>query len=312
MGGVGGRCTWAAASRPTPPTPRELARHGRAVGERLAARGVLGRASVDFAAAPGPTGTWHLHALEVNLRKGGTTHPYAVLRNLAPGRYDEAGRSLGHRRRHRRAPTGRPTTWSTRRGRACRPAAVIDQRRGRGPAARPDHRASGSCSTCCRASPSTAASASPPSAAPRSTRPSSTRRPRRRSARPRAGKTCSARPEPGRAFAMPGTDQPGEDAFLRGARREALGHEGQEQPRQQQHADAQDHDSEGLLHCDTLPTMPSPASHSGSCGSGRGLASGPVGPMTQEQRGLVDETEPVAVGIEAIERTLSPWSQLDR
>ena len=35
-------------------------------------------------------GDWHLHALEVNLRKGGTTHPYAVLRNTAPGRYDEA------------------------------------------------------------------------------------------------------------------------------------------------------------------------------------------------------------------------------
>jgi hypothetical protein len=31
-------------------------------------------------------------ALEINLRKGGTTHPYACLRNLVPGRYDaEAG-----------------------------------------------------------------------------------------------------------------------------------------------------------------------------------------------------------------------------
>jgi hypothetical protein len=33
--------------------------------------------------------------LEVNLRKGGTTHPYTVLRNLVPGRYDsEHGRWL--------------------------------------------------------------------------------------------------------------------------------------------------------------------------------------------------------------------------
>jgi hypothetical protein len=33
-------------------------------------------------------GEWGLHALEINLRKGGTTHPYAALRNLVPGRYD--------------------------------------------------------------------------------------------------------------------------------------------------------------------------------------------------------------------------------
>ncbi|MGH3645736.1 MAG: peptide ligase PGM1-related protein, partial [Micromonosporaceae bacterium] len=35
-----------------------------------------------------PDGWWRVHALEINLRKGGTTHPYAVLRNLVPGRYD--------------------------------------------------------------------------------------------------------------------------------------------------------------------------------------------------------------------------------
>jgi hypothetical protein len=29
-----------------------------------------------------------VHAIEVNLRKGGTTHPYSALRHLAPGRYD--------------------------------------------------------------------------------------------------------------------------------------------------------------------------------------------------------------------------------
>ena len=28
-------------------------------------------------------------AIEINLRKGGTTHPFAVLRNLVPGHYDE-------------------------------------------------------------------------------------------------------------------------------------------------------------------------------------------------------------------------------
>jgi hypothetical protein len=36
-----------------------------------------------------------VYALEANLRKGGTTHPYAAMRSLVPGRYDpevEAGR----------------------------------------------------------------------------------------------------------------------------------------------------------------------------------------------------------------------------
>lgn len=66
----------------------ELARHGHTVARHLAAAGVRGRASVDFGAVRDEAGTWRLHALEVNLRKGGTTHPYAALRNLVPGRYE--------------------------------------------------------------------------------------------------------------------------------------------------------------------------------------------------------------------------------
>ena len=66
----------------------DLARYGHAIGERLAHRGVIGRLSVDFAAASDPAGRWQVFALEINLRKGGTTHPYTVLRNLVPGRYD--------------------------------------------------------------------------------------------------------------------------------------------------------------------------------------------------------------------------------
>jgi len=66
----------------------QLAVHGRAVGELLARRGARGRAGIDFMAARTTSNTWDLFALEINLRKGGTTHPYAVLRNLVPGRYD--------------------------------------------------------------------------------------------------------------------------------------------------------------------------------------------------------------------------------
>jgi hypothetical protein len=70
-----------------------LAAHARAIGEQLAARGALGRFGVDFVAADDGSGAWTIQAIEVNLRKGGTTHPYMALRNLVPGRYDtEAGR----------------------------------------------------------------------------------------------------------------------------------------------------------------------------------------------------------------------------
>ncbi len=71
-----------------------LAEHAAGIGEELAREGAIGRFSVDFvAAADGEAGEWRVYALEINLRKGGTTHPYAALRNVAPGRYDPgAGR----------------------------------------------------------------------------------------------------------------------------------------------------------------------------------------------------------------------------
>ena len=66
----------------------EIARHAAGVGELLARRGAVGRVGVDFVAAREATGRWSVRALEVNLRKGGTTHPYTALRSLVPGRYD--------------------------------------------------------------------------------------------------------------------------------------------------------------------------------------------------------------------------------
>ena len=71
----------------------ELARHGVAAGEVLRDHGVLGRLSIDFVATRGPAG-WSLHGLEINLRKGGTTHPFAVLRHLVRGDYDPGSGNL--------------------------------------------------------------------------------------------------------------------------------------------------------------------------------------------------------------------------
>jgi len=68
----------------------QIAEHALATGRVLADKGAIGRASVDFAATQDASGHWQVFALEVNLRKGGTTHPYAVLRNAVPGTYEIA------------------------------------------------------------------------------------------------------------------------------------------------------------------------------------------------------------------------------
>ena len=65
----------------------ELAAEGLKVGRRLAREGVIGRCAIDFVAAP-RDGRWQLHALEINLRCGGTTHPFFTLQALTNGRYD--------------------------------------------------------------------------------------------------------------------------------------------------------------------------------------------------------------------------------
>ena len=67
------------------------------VGEQLAERGVIGRFAVDFIA----TGQ-ELYALEINLRQGGTTHPFNTVKFITDGRYNaESGTfhtAAGHER----------------------------------------------------------------------------------------------------------------------------------------------------------------------------------------------------------------------
>jgi hypothetical protein len=64
-----------------------LATEGLKVGRRLAREGVLGRAAVDFVAVR-DGGAWRLNAVEINLRCGGTTHPFFALQALTDGVYD--------------------------------------------------------------------------------------------------------------------------------------------------------------------------------------------------------------------------------
>jgi hypothetical protein len=68
-----------------------IQRMGLAVGKKLADRGVIGRFAVDFLARPPaePGGDPRLWAVEINLRAGGTTHPFNTLKFMTDGRYDE-------------------------------------------------------------------------------------------------------------------------------------------------------------------------------------------------------------------------------
>jgi hypothetical protein len=65
-----------------------IAREAVKVGRRLAREGGLGRAAVDFVAVRDSTGSWQPYAVEINLRCGGTTHPFFALQSLTDGVYD--------------------------------------------------------------------------------------------------------------------------------------------------------------------------------------------------------------------------------
>lgn len=64
-----------------------LHKAGNAIGEVLAKSGAIGRLSIDFMAIPNGD-DWDMYAIEINLRKGGTTHPFRTLQFLTGGRYN--------------------------------------------------------------------------------------------------------------------------------------------------------------------------------------------------------------------------------
>jgi hypothetical protein len=59
----------------------------------LAGEGVVGRFGIDFVSTrehDSAADAWTHYAIEINLRKGGTTHPYLTLQLLTDGAYDPA------------------------------------------------------------------------------------------------------------------------------------------------------------------------------------------------------------------------------
>ena len=87
LGGPSGQIFQACTFPADPAYARDIQSLALRVGEVLRARGVLGRFGVDFVSLPRADGWQHL-ALEVNLRKGGTTHTFQMLQLLTGGRYD--------------------------------------------------------------------------------------------------------------------------------------------------------------------------------------------------------------------------------
>ena len=77
-------CVFPAETDYAPLITREAAK----VGKRLAKEGVIGRFALDFVVVRAKNGTWEPYAIEINLRKGGTTHPFLTLQFLTDGTYD--------------------------------------------------------------------------------------------------------------------------------------------------------------------------------------------------------------------------------
>jgi hypothetical protein len=64
-----------------------ITREAAKIGNRLAKEGVIGRFALDFVVVRSNR-KWEPYAIEINLRKGGTTHPFLTLQFLTDGAYD--------------------------------------------------------------------------------------------------------------------------------------------------------------------------------------------------------------------------------
>ena len=92
LGGPSGQsylgCVFPADRAYAPAITREAAK----VGALLAEAGVIGRFALDFVVTreKPDAAAWKTYAIEINLRKGGTTHPFLTLQFLTGGIYDPA------------------------------------------------------------------------------------------------------------------------------------------------------------------------------------------------------------------------------
>jgi len=88
LGGPSGQSFLGCRFPADPAYAGSITREAEKVGRRLAREGVLGRFALDFVVARTAGGEWEPYAIELNLRKGGTTHPFLTLQFLTGGTYD--------------------------------------------------------------------------------------------------------------------------------------------------------------------------------------------------------------------------------
>jgi len=88
LGGPSGQSYLGCMFPADPAYARAISSYSVALAERLVSLKVLGRFAFDFVTVKEPNDTWSVYAIELNLRKGGTTHPFLTLQFLTDGRYD--------------------------------------------------------------------------------------------------------------------------------------------------------------------------------------------------------------------------------
>ena len=87
LGGETGQIFLGAYFPAHPDYAAAIGKMGKNISENLRSKGVLGRFAVDFISVK-EDNEWKHYAIEINLRKGGTTHPYIMLEFLTDGVYD--------------------------------------------------------------------------------------------------------------------------------------------------------------------------------------------------------------------------------
>jgi hypothetical protein len=87
LGGPNGQTYFGCRFPADPEYAPQIAVEALKIGRRLAREGVIGRCAVDFVAIR-PRRDWELYAIEINLRCGGTTHPFMAISTLTDGVYD--------------------------------------------------------------------------------------------------------------------------------------------------------------------------------------------------------------------------------
>ena len=88
LGGASGQSYLGCVFPAEPGYARLITEPAGKIARRVAQEGALGRFAVDFVVVRGADGEWTAYAIELNLRRGGTTHPFLTLQFLTDGRYD--------------------------------------------------------------------------------------------------------------------------------------------------------------------------------------------------------------------------------